>query len=367
MRIVQPDFAESFSCLAGDCPDSCCRQRWQIPVDPEHMERYRTLPGKLGQTIRDALDGHCLRKNSGGCALLRSDGLCPIVADLGEGALCRICQTHPRFLEQYGGTREIHFSLSCPEAARLSLLREEPIRFTGTVTDEEVTEYNTLDPDEYLALVRIRAFAVHLMQQRRIPLLDRFALLLWLARPAQRYLQSGNSGPWLAAERKLRDRDTRTRILNKLHRTRLRGASYLPDLELLHRMESMTDEYPSALHDAAFTARPSRAFTENCSLAAEHMTVLWLSHYLLKAVNDGRADTKILLAVFLALTVRRFCVCAGRETPPDAARFAGLLAKELEHSEENLNALYRAFSKSDFWVRHLLTQLEPEKEDRNAI
>ena len=48
--------------------------------------------------------------------------------------------------------------------------------------------------------------------------------------------------------------------------------------------------------------------------------------------------------VFLTLAAVRLCVCSGREL----SFVAPLLAKELEHSEENMAALLRAFSRRAF-------------------
>lgn len=353
MRIIQPDFARDFRCIAGACPDSCCRQGWQIDVDPAHRARYDSLPGALGARVRAALTEDGLRMENGVCALLEKDGLCPIVTALGEDGLCDICRTHPRFLEQYGGVREIHFSLSCPEAARLALARETPIAFYEERTDEPVTTPNEIDPDEYTALLHIRRFAIALMQQRRIPLRDRLTLLLTFAGKVQKAMDERAYWRADALMRRFRTAGYREKLLHRARRLRLRGASFLPELTLLRKLETLTAQFPAALHAAAFTAKESRAFDAENATAMEHMTVLWLAHYVPKAVNDGRADTKLLLAAFLTLTARRLCVCTGMT----AAACAGLLAKEIEHSEENIARLYAALENSG-WARALTALLE---------
>ena len=55
MLVLYPDFYKDFHCLAGACPDSCCRQGWQIPVDAAHQKLYSDLPGELGKAARAAL------------------------------------------------------------------------------------------------------------------------------------------------------------------------------------------------------------------------------------------------------------------------------------------------------------------------
>lgn len=107
MKIITADFYKDFRCLAGACPDSCCRQGWQIVLDEEHRAMYESLGGQLGEQVRSALryeEGECsLKMRDGVCVLLQEDGLCPLAKELGEEALCHICHTHPRFIEEYGG------------------------------------------------------------------------------------------------------------------------------------------------------------------------------------------------------------------------------------------------------------------------
>ena len=358
MKLYYPDFYKSFRCLAGACPDSCCRQGWQIPVDAEHLAWYETLPGALGDRVRAALrqeDGETvLAMENGVCALLDENGLCPLAAQYGEDGLCWLCHTHPRFVEEYGGTRELHFSLSCPEAARLALERQTPIGFCTETVEEPVTAMNDIDPVQYFALLGIRDFAIRLMQHRQLSMGDRLALLLLYAEKVQRRFDAGRYADWKFLARRWCDPDYRARLLSKVRRLRRAGTDFLPDVDLLRSLDRLTDELPPLLHEAVFTCRSAAEFDREHAVALEHLTVLWLAHYIPKAVNDGRVDTKILLAAFLMLTVRRFSVCSGGSP----ARLAGLLAKEIEHSEENLDRLYTVWEREPGWSRHFIAQLD---------
>ena len=44
MKILEPDYASSFRCLAGACPDTCCKD-WEIILDEDTLARYQELPG----------------------------------------------------------------------------------------------------------------------------------------------------------------------------------------------------------------------------------------------------------------------------------------------------------------------------------
>lgn len=121
MILRKPEYFDSFRCLAGACPDSCCHQ-WEVQVDAETAERYRALSGPLGEELRKAL---CSREGEtfmtlreGKCPMWRSDGLCRIQAELGEEGLCRVCREFPRLHHDYGDFVELILEMSCPEAAR---------------------------------------------------------------------------------------------------------------------------------------------------------------------------------------------------------------------------------------------------------
>ena len=360
MKILAPDFYPDFHCLMGACPDSCCRQGWQIVIDDSHAAQYRQLPGPLGDALRDAMtevDGEiCLRMEGGTCALLQTDGLCPVAAQLGEAGLCHICHTHPRFLEEYGATREIHLSLSCPEAARLSLEREAPILFREESTDETVSTYNTIDPEEYAALLEVRKFALSLTQYRDLPISHRMALLLQLARHIQPLLDRKKYALCRTYLQRFAHSPLSNRMLAATYRDRIKGAGWFPEKELFLQLEHLDEQFPALVRQAVFSARDGESFDASHAVRMEHLLTLWLSHYIPKAVNDGRVDTKIRFAVLLNLTLRRLCICQKKDAPEDIARMAGLLAKEIEHSRENTERIYKALEK-DGWHLHLMRQI----------
>ena len=358
MKTYAPDFYKDFHCLADKCPDSCCRQGWQIPVDDAHAEYYRTLPGALGEKVRADLieaDGElCLKQEGGVCALLEENGLCPLVREYGEDALCRICHTHPRFYEQYGGTEEVHLSLSCPEAARLALCRTAPICYEVRADDRPVETMNTINPDEYFFLLRVRKFSLALAQHRALPFSDRLTLLLLLAQKAQRLMEEEKYELCKPLIRRFLSPGYRRKKLLFTRRLRKAGTSFLPEVTLLRSMEQLTGQLPPLLKQALFCVKQSREFDEANEALLENLLVQYLAHYIPKAVNDGRVDTKIYLSALLTLTVRRLCICTGAYEK--AADYAGILAKDLEHSAENMEKLYAALQVPG-WGEHLIAEI----------
>ena len=116
----------SFRCIAGACPDTCCAG-WEVDLDEDTLRRYHQLPGALGNEIRSAIcqedDYTFFRLKNGQCPFLNKEKLCRLILALGEDSLSVTCREHPRFWEEYGNTRETCLSISCPEAARLLLVR----------------------------------------------------------------------------------------------------------------------------------------------------------------------------------------------------------------------------------------------------
>ena len=132
MIITRPTYYDSFRCIAGACPDSCCKE-WGVWVDERSAEYYRALPGPLGDMLREVLveeeGGTVMQIVDGRCPMWRADGLCRIQAELGEEALCQVCTDFPRIRHDYGDFLDHQLELSCPEAARLILTSpvEDPI------------------------------------------------------------------------------------------------------------------------------------------------------------------------------------------------------------------------------------------------
>ena len=124
MNCYYPEYFDQFRCIAGECPDSCCKE-WTVDIDPESAELYGKLPGALGDEIRSYLakeDGAVVMTiQNGRCPMWRQDGLCKIQAQLGHEALCKTCREFPRLTHDYGDFVEYGLELSCPEAAKLIL------------------------------------------------------------------------------------------------------------------------------------------------------------------------------------------------------------------------------------------------------
>ena len=178
MKIAQPDYFETFQCLAGKCPDSCCHE-WEIQVEQSAAEFYRGLSGELGDRLRKALadrDGETvLELEAERCPMWRKDGLCAIQAELGHDALCRTCREFPRITHDYGDFQERQLELSCPEAARWILEVGEDRWVEQTIPGDGEGEY---DGEAMEILLAGRKHALKLLEDSRWSVGERLTLVL---------------------------------------------------------------------------------------------------------------------------------------------------------------------------------------------
>ena len=82
---------DSFRCIAGDCPQTCCAG-WLIEIDDEALEGYQKETSAYGETLRARIDWEekVFRQDADArCAFLRQDGLCDMYCHLGEDSLCQ--------------------------------------------------------------------------------------------------------------------------------------------------------------------------------------------------------------------------------------------------------------------------------------
>ena len=150
MKLIAPDYYSSFTCIADRCNHSCCIG-WEIDIDEETLETYRSVDGDFGKRLRDGImeeDGtaHFQLCENERCPFLNERGLCDIILTLGEDALSQICTDHPRFCSFFGNRTEIGLGLCCEEVCRLILSQKEKTELVileDDGEDDELTQAET--------------------------------------------------------------------------------------------------------------------------------------------------------------------------------------------------------------------------------
>lgn len=116
-------FYDNFTCLAKDCPNTCCRG-WRISIDEDTVNKYRNEPGELGKKLRCSMtlgQDKDIRKIFGKCANETKEGLCKLQLMNREDLMPKVCRIYPRRSVAIGDKEEVTFELSCPKTAELFL------------------------------------------------------------------------------------------------------------------------------------------------------------------------------------------------------------------------------------------------------
>lgn len=313
MKQIKSAFYDEFRCLAGACPDSCC-QEWDVQVDAVSARRYLSLPGSLGDSLRQKLkqdeDGEFfLEITDRRCPMWRADGLCEIQSQLGEEGLCTVCHEFPRLRHDYGDFVELGLELSCPEVARLILtspLRPAAVR---EVPGGEEPEY---DREAMGILLRTRAKARDILEQYPLP--QALTLLLLFGYRAQEELDGGEAARCdpeseLALARQVAQAATKETLENV----------YL-------ELEILTPRWEKLLHNPA----PRKDWPEEL----RRLAMYGVERYWLQAVSDYDLVCRVKMIVASCLLVRRL-----GGNPVETAQ---LYSKEIENSAENVEAILDA-------------------------
>ena len=313
MLITEPSYYRLFHCIAGDCPDSCCKE-WEVQVDADSAACYRALPSSLGDRLRQVLvddaDGSAtMTITDGRCPMWRNDGLCRIQAELGEDALCQVCRDFPRLRHDYGDFVELGLELSCPEAARLILTSAPCAPITCEYPGGEA-EY---DAEAMEVLLRTRPQALSILEDLRFTVGESLALLLLYGYQAQSELDGSDPQPWGSKV-----------SLEVAHRFAKRG-DYSAILDFFKELEILTPDWLTCLNAPA----PGQ-WTDTYRVLARY----FVERYWLQAVSDYDLVGRIKFTVIACLLIRHL--------RGDLLRTAQLFSKEIENNTDNVDAILDA-------------------------
>jgi len=313
MLITKPRYYDAFRCIAGDCPDSCCKE-WDVQVDEASAAVYRSLPGPLGEDLRKYMhlkDGETVMTiTDGRCPMWRDDGLCRIQAELGEEALCHTCREFPRLRHDYGDFLELMLELSCPEAARLILSAPLADPVTQEVPGGEEGDY---DEDAMLVLKTTRQQALALLSDENRDIPTTLAAFLLYGYQAQNQLDGGEAEPFAPEE-----------ALDAV-REFLKPGSLEDILEVYRNLEILTPQW-----EARLAAPESVRWQAGVRPLARYFA----QRYWLQAVSDYDLYSRV---KFIAVSCLVISTLGG-----DFLQTAQLYSKEIENSTENVEALLDA-------------------------
>lgn len=369
MQIVVPEFAKNFRCTAAQCSDSCC-QHWQIMIDPDSFAYYQQLDGSFGEEVRQAIvaesQPYFRHAENRRCAMLDRSGLCKLQKALGEQSQCLVCRTYPRFVRQYGSLREEGISLSCPEAVRLLLKDSAPLQLVAETGNFPI-ERNTLDANCFFALKQCRSLAFRLIQDRRYSFKDRLFLLLCFAEQVQ-YCLSNEA--YQNIDRTCERFSSPVFRLATLHKKSAWKYHYAKYYRLFRQstaffstLEILSPQWEATLQRLACFCEEASAhgyyrtkrfdfeqtFCEQ-SYAYEHILFASLFKYWLEAAHDAILLPKVQQCVVFLLLLREINFMQFlQDGNYDLLENTYRIARELEHNEDNLDAMRHAFLHASYF------------------
>ena len=304
MKLIAPDYYPQFQCIAANCKHSCCIG-WEIDIDEDTLEAYKSMDGEIGKRLLASIDFNCdcphfITGEDGRCPFLNSDNLCDLILELGEDALCGICDMHPRFRNDFSDRTELGLGLCCEEAARLILTRSEPMQLI-TLEDDGIEE-EADESDLYLYSLRDNAIAI--LQDREFSYAERTE---HLAMAFDIDLPESTPAHWAKV--------------------------YL-------ELERLDETWTDLLHSLQTDFTPN-SFPQ-WDIAWEQLAVYFLYRHLPAALWDGDAESKVGFALLSVQMLQWLCSAKEDVCFADLLEFARMYSGEIEYSDENLERLFTA-------------------------
>ena len=384
MKIRVPDYYKDFKCIADKCEDTCCAG-WEVDVDDDSYEYYKTVTGPFGDRIKSVMvppteeEEACFTLNNGRCPFLNDSNLCDLYTELGEDKLCDTCTNYPRFIDEYGSLREIGIALSCKTAGELILKSDKKVTFELTENDEMVSTYNDIDPELYMMLMASRKTAFDIAQNRDFDIVMRSCLVLEYAKDIQDMIDKGTLSKIMNIKNNYSNEEylrERTKTFNILHNEEYTRYSYIyeylkifDDFEIInkswtdmvnHEKEYMYEQSSNEEYKSRYN-RFEQYYHEK-EYEYEQLLVYFIFRYYLKAVNDDDVFSKVKMAVVSFLIIKdldvlRFCDNKGSLSFEEQVDIMHIYSREIEHSYENFEKLSLMLSEDERFSYHVLISL----------
>lgn len=307
MKIVKPTFYKNFKCIAGDCPDSCC-QGWEVDADSDSLEYYKTLDNSL--KIKKRID-FVLSKDEFDntiftlapkkrCPFLNDENLCDMHIAIGGEHTPYTCRTFPRFIYDFGATREIGISFSCPVASDM-MYNTESFDFE-TEVNSDLPTLNDIDAEKYFLLYKGRAEAYKISKDKNKSIRERLNDLLDLG---------------VLLQEKLFPYDE--------------GGDDIAFFDVFKNPELINPEWKEKVENFSLKQVSNTQSNEN-------ILMYFLYKYLIQAVYDDDALSKIKMAVLGVLINTYF---------GEDSWTVHLWSKETEHSQYNMDRYKKLLKNAD--------------------
>ena len=323
-----PVYCDKFRCIAEKCTDNCCIG-WEIDIDSDTLGYYENISGEFGERLsRNISDGCFVLGENERCPFLNDKNLCDIFIELGEEHLCQICTDHPRYFEWFDGIKEGGTGLCCEESARLILSNDFSIS-EREVPDEDCDEY-----DEALFQLLVSARSVIIEHLQKDSLSEAVCAMLDFGEELQIRIDNGDY---------------------TLPEFRQVTSAENPDIQgifkFLTTLEPIDGKWQPYIKSCAEIVESG--FIREHELYLRRLAIYFIFRYFLKGVFDGEILSRVKLSAVSTWLIGCLWRCEikknGELSFNDMAITAKNFSKEVEYSEENLDALADAFYDEEFF------------------
>lgn len=371
MLYTVPDYYNEFKCTAEQCPDTCCAG-WQIVIDEQSLKRYKRIRGKFQWRMLRSVDwlrGVFRQDKEKRCAFLNEHNLCDLYTACGEHSLCKTCRKYPRHIEEFEGVREISLSISCPEVARILMMRTKPVTFL-TFEKEGEEEYEDFDPFLFSILEDARKEMLCILQNRELDIRTRVLLVLGMAHDMQGRINRQEmfecasviekyctdkavqfAGEYLLKAERGISRERTREMFDKLYELEL----LKEDWDMLLQETDITlyggqdSEYSAIQEEFEVWAKVHTGM----EIHLEQLLVYFLFTYFPGAVYDGAVYSKVQMAVYCTWMIHELWMAkwCKNDKSLDLEEMTDLVyrfSREVEHSDENLKRIDKIMGKKWF-------------------
>ena len=375
MRYVKTDDYDSFVCLAGGCPDTCCAG-WEIVIDEHSLEAYAqrtkagdTFAGRLARSVD--WEESVFRQTNRRCAFLEDNDLCALYTAMGPEALCDTCRNYPRHMEEFEGLREYSLSLSCPEAVRIIFTGKNPQSFLTEEDDIEDEIFDDMDLLLFSQLEDARAAMFKILQDQTLKMQNKKDLIVHMAADIQRQMDENEYFKIDETIQNYKKKENSFKIEKIARQDKMtefmQKKEELKELNHLERLRPEWQELLDATEEMLFASgweaydRETEDFetaleTADWERMEERLVLSLLYTYFCGAVYDGFIYAKAALTVFSARWIRELVRVVWKQNGGSISRedIIGITyryAREIEHSDENLGELMEYLDGREYDVK----------------
>ncbi|MBQ8176950.1 MAG: flagellin lysine-N-methylase [Oscillospiraceae bacterium] len=337
MILKMPEYYKNFMCIADRCGDNCCIG-WEIDIDSKTAAYYDSVTDDFGTKLLNNISNtdpksFILGENER-CPFLNDRNLCEIILTLGEDKLCNICTEHPRYYEWFGNIKEGGIGLCCEEAARIIISADNP---SATYEMEIPDEENDFEKTPlHACLLEVREEILAYLTCDNLPLNVKIRDIIDYASLVQNNIDNGiYDVPDIVPSLEYGEYHF-TDILAFMAALEPIDEKWLPYLD------NITQIYDTACNK-------KEQFLQNNPDVEKYLrnvAVYFIWRYFMKGTFDEEIVSRVKLMAVSVSVIGYMYLCKwlenGTLTHEDCAQLAKSYSKEIEYSEENLEAMLDA-------------------------